>query len=113
MSGGIAYVFDEDGAFRDSCNLETVTLETLEKQDSDDIKQMIERHASATKSERAWKLLALWDKVAYQFIKVMPKDYRRMLDAMQRAQQNGLTGEKAIMAAFEENARDVSRVGGG
>jgi glutamate synthase domain-containing protein 2/glutamate synthase domain-containing protein 1/glutamate synthase domain-containing protein 3 len=112
MSGGIAYVFDENGTFFKSCNLETVSLEALNKEDIDEAKQMLERHASATNSERAWKLLALWDKVAYQLIKVMPNDYRRMLDAIQRAQQNGLTGEEAIMTAFEENKNDTARISG-
>jgi len=45
-------------------------------------------------------------------VKVMPKDYKRMLQAIQRAQQAGLTGDQAVMAAFEENAKDASRVGG-
>jgi glutamate synthase (ferredoxin) len=112
MSGGIAYVFDEHDTFRHSCNLETVTLEALKNEEVSEVKQMIEHHASATKSERAWRLLALWDKVAHQFIKVMPKDYRRMLDAIQHAQQNGLAGEEAIMAAFEDNKNDMARISG-
>ena len=112
MSGGIAYVLDEQGTFCHSCNLETVTLEALDKEDIDEIKQMLERHASTTNSERAWKFLALWDKVAHQFIKVMPKDYRRMLDAIQLAQQNGLVGEEAMMTAFEENKNDTARISG-
>jgi glutamate synthase (ferredoxin) len=56
--------------------------------------------------------LALWDQLADQFIKVMPKDYRRMLDAIQHAQQNGLAGEEAIMAAFEDNKNDMARISG-
>lgn len=112
MSGGIAYVFDEHDRFRHSCNLETVTLEALGKEDVDEIKQLIERHASNTKSERAWRLLALWDKVVHQFIKVMPKDYRRMLDAIQHAQLNGLVGDEAIMAAFQDNKNDTARISG-
>ena len=112
MSGGIAYVFDEHNTFRHSCNLETVTLEVLKNEEAGEVKQMIEHHASTTKSERAWRLLALWDQVAHQFIKVMPKDYRRMLDAIQHAQQNGLKGEGAIMAAFEDNKNDLARISG-
>jgi len=48
-----------------------------------------------------------------KFVKVMPKDYKRVLQSMQRMQQSGLSGEQAIMAAFEENSRDAARVGGG
>ena len=47
-----------------------------------------------------------------KFVKVLPKDYKRMLACIERARGQGLTGDEAIMAAFEENARDLSRVGG-
>jgi len=43
----------------------------------------------------------------------MPKDYKRMLQAIDRVTQSGLSGEEALMAAFEENAKDFARVGGG
>ena len=57
-------------------------------------------------------ILANWDAFVPKFVKVMPKDYKRMLACIERAQAQGLTGDEAIMAAFEENARDTSRVGG-
>ena len=57
-------------------------------------------------------MLANWDQLVPQFVKVMPKDYKRMLACIERAQAQGLTGDEAIMAAFEENARDLARVGG-
>ena len=47
-----------------------------------------------------------------KFVKVIPRDYKRMLAAIARAEEQGLVGEEAIMMAFEENARDLSRVGG-
>jgi glutamate synthase (ferredoxin) len=56
--------------------------------------------------------LAAWSDVSGKFVKVIPKDYKRMLACMKQAEQSGLTGEEAVMAAFELNARDVSRVGG-
>jgi len=46
-------------------------------------------------------------------VKVMPKDYKRVLQAIKKAQQDGLTGDDALIAAFEANSRDVARVGGG
>jgi glutamate synthase (ferredoxin) len=61
----------------------------------------------------ALKVLALWDEMLPKFVKVLPKDYARMLTAIKRATDAGLTGEQAIMTAFEENARDVARIGGG
>jgi len=112
MSGGVAYVFDEDGAFRDHCNLETVALEALSAEDLQDVKAMVQRHAAYTQSARAKQLLALWDDVSRQFVKVMPKDFRRMLEAIQQAEQDGLVGEDAVMMAFEANKNDVARVSG-
>ena len=73
---------------------------------------MVERHLAHTGSTRAKELLADWNKSVLRFVKVMPKDYKRMLACIERAQAQGLTGDEAIMAAFEENARDLSRVGG-
>jgi glutamate synthase (ferredoxin) len=73
---------------------------------------MIQKHLDYTQSERARAILADWDKFVPKFVKVMPKDYKRMLACIERAQAQGLTGDEAIMAAFEENAKDLSRVGG-
>jgi len=113
MSGGIAYVLDEEGDFHRRCNQQMVGLEKLEEEaEIDEIRQMIERHAQYTQSQRAWKVLALWREMVPKFVKVMPKDYKRMLQAIRRVQQAGLSGEEAVMAAFEDNAKDVSRVGG-
>ena len=114
MSGGVAYVLDEEGDFHRRCNHQMVGLEKLEEPaEMEEVRQMIQRHAQYTKSQRAWKVLALWEEIARKFVKVMPKDYKRMLQAMQRVQQAGLSGDAAVMAAFEENSKDVARVGGG
>ena len=114
MSGGVAYVLDEAGDFPRRCNQQMVALEKLE--DADEIEavwKMIQRHQTYTKSARAEKVLADWNKMVPKFVKVMPKDYKRVLQSMQKVQSQGLTGDQAVMAAFEENARDVARVGGG
>jgi glutamate synthase (ferredoxin) len=73
---------------------------------------MIERHAELTGSTRAREVLDNWDKSLPKFIKVLPKDYKRVLMAMDRVIASGLSGDEAVMAAFEENARDLARVGG-
>jgi glutamate synthase (ferredoxin) len=113
MSGGTAYVLDEAGDFAQRCNQQMVALERLEEAgEIEDIRQMIHRHAQYTRSQRAFKVLALWETMTPKFVKVMPKDYKRMLQAINRVQQAGLSGEEAIMAAFEDNARDVARIGG-
>ncbi len=112
MSGGIAYVLDEDNSFHEHCNLETVVLESLEKKDISEVKQMILCHANYTKSDRASNLLMLWEDAESKFIKVMPKDFRRMLEAIKLAEKKGLTGEMALMVAFEENRKNMARVSG-
>ena len=114
MSGGIAYVLDEAGDFATRVNRQMVELEKLT--DPDEIEQvwkMIQRHQTYTKSERAAHVLADWKDMVNKFVKVIPKDYQRVLQAMKKVSEQGLTGEQAIMAAFEENVRDVARVGGG
>jgi glutamate synthase (ferredoxin) len=114
MSGGIAYVLDEAGDFPTRCNRQMVGLEKLEDpEEVGEVRQMIQRHAEYTRSQRAWKVLASWEQFVPKFVKVMPRDYQRMLQALKRVAGSGLGGEEAIMVAFEENARDLARVGGG
>ena len=79
----------------------------------EELRAMIKRHADYTKSQRASKILASWEEYAPKFVKVFPKDYKRMLEAISRVTAAGLSGEEALMAAFEENAKDLARVGGG
>jgi glutamate synthase domain-containing protein 2/glutamate synthase domain-containing protein 1/glutamate synthase domain-containing protein 3 len=113
MSGGTAYVLDEAGDFEIRCNKQMVGLERLEDAEEIElIRRMIQRHRQYTKSGRAGKILAQWNEMAPKFVKVMPKDYKRVVEAVKRAQAAGLSGEEAIAAAFEENARDTARVGG-
>jgi glutamate synthase (ferredoxin) len=114
MSGGVAYILDEVGDFGTRCNMQMVALEKFEDaEEAESVRQLIHRHAELTKSQRAWKVLALWEKYSGMFVKVMPKDYKRVLSALKKAKEQGLSGEDAINAAFEENIRDLARVGGG
>jgi glutamate synthase (ferredoxin) len=114
MSGGTAYVLDEQGDFRLRCNLQMVGLEKLDDaEEIEQVRQMIARHFDHTKSQLAFRVLGQWPKLLAQFVKVMPRDYQRMLAAMKKVQNSGLSGEQAVMVAFEENARDLARVGGG
>ncbi len=113
MSGGIAYVLDEAGTFATRCNQQMVGLDAMDEGEGEEVRAMIKRHAEYTKSQWAFKILALWEEYLPKFVKVMPRDYKRVLEAMKRVESSGLTGDEAVMAAFEENARDLSRVGGG
>jgi glutamate synthase (ferredoxin) len=114
MSGGIAYVLDRDGDFASRCNRQMVELGPLEDlAEQEEIRQIIRRHAENTGSDRATEILEDWSASVTRFVKVLPRDYKRMLEAIQRVEASGLSGESALQAAFEENAKDISRVGGG
>jgi glutamate synthase (ferredoxin) len=114
MSGGVAYMLDEDGSFPVRCNPEMVGLTSLEDpEEIAELKRLIENHVRYTRSPKGQRVLENWDSYLPKFIKVLPKDYARVLKAMKRVKEAGLTGEEAVMAAFEENIRDVARVGGG
>ena len=96
------------------CNQQGVALERLEDAaEIEQIRLMIHRHGQFTRSQRAFKVLALWEQMTPKFVKVMPKDYKRMLQAIATAEQAGLSGDEAVMAAFEANAKDLARIGGG
>ena len=85
MSGGIAYVLDEDGDFASRCNLEMVGLEPLdEHEDLDLVKGLLERHLEYTASTVAARVLTDWPAMAGKFVKVMPKEYRRVLEERRR-----------------------------
>jgi glutamate synthase (NADPH) large chain len=79
MSGGVAYVFDEDGQFARRCNGEMVALEALEGEEAVQIKALVEEHLARTQSPRAKELLEAWEEVLPKLVKVMPSEYRRVL----------------------------------
>jgi glutamate synthase (ferredoxin) len=113
MSGGIAYVLDHTGSFPRHCNMEMVKLFPLDDPEEIEFVQgMIRKHAEYTRSELAWKVLALWEDMVPKFVKVYPNDYRRVIETQKRFKESGLSDEEAIMAAFEENAHDLARAGG-
>lgn len=113
MSGGIAYVIDWDGRFVSRCNFEMVILENLEEESEiAEVRGMIEKHAAYTGSALGQTVLADWDAFLPKFVKIIPKDYKRMMEQIAKVQAQGLSGEQALLAAFEANMRDLSRVGG-
>src|SRR5579883_3302218 len=113
MSGGIAYVLDEAGDFPSRVNVQMVGVERLEDpEEVARVRGMIERHRDLTGSERARYVLESWERLLPKFVAVVPKDFKRAIASLKRAHAQGLTGDEAIMVAFEENARDLARVGG-
>ena len=90
MSGGIAYALDVDGDFKRRCNLGMVDLEPLDRaEDIELVRDLIRRHVAATGSTYAMSILDDWIRLQPRFVKVMPKDYRRILLAEARARAEG------------------------
>jgi len=96
MSGGIAYLLDPDLG---RVNTEMVDLEPLDDGDAALLRELVERHRAETGSAVAGRLLADWELALARFVKVMPKDYKRVLDAASRAEQEGRDVNEAVMAA--------------
>jgi glutamate synthase domain-containing protein 2/glutamate synthase domain-containing protein 1/glutamate synthase domain-containing protein 3 len=87
MSGGIAYIYDEDGTFNDRCNLEMVELEELSAEDKTTIYNLIYNHYKYTHSLRAKGLLSNFASESKKFIKVMPIEYKRVLGLREPPQE--------------------------
>jgi glutamate synthase domain-containing protein 3 len=93
MSGGVAYVLDEDGTFETRCNKGMVGIDPLGDDDRQTLRTLVERHRQHTGSAVATRLLANWDGALAQFRKIMPTDYKAVL-----ARQH-LDGDAARVAA--------------
>ncbi|MBV7505376.1 glutamate synthase large subunit [Bacillus sp. sid0103] len=105
MSGGIAYVLaDDQDAFKNLCNQEMIEIEFITKNDEQELKQLIRNHFYYTNSVKASCILEDWQNHVRKFVKVIPKDYKRMLDQIQKQKDAGLTEEEAIMSAFLANS---------
>ncbi len=113
MSGGVAYVYDDSGDFAKRVNAQMVDVDRVADADeAQQLRALIEKHATLTGSRKAARLLDAWETQLPRFARVIPKDYKRVLACLKRAHDQGLSGDDAIMAAFEENSRDLARVGG-
>ena len=113
MSGGIAYLLDEVGDFATRCNHEMVDLEQLTvHEEIETVKEMIKKHLKYTGSKRAKHILANWNQLLSKFVKVYPRDYKRVLESIANLEKQGLSKEEAFMAGFVENKSDLKRVSG-
>jgi glutamate synthase (NADPH/NADH) large chain len=95
MSGGIAYVFDAGGTFEERLNSEMVDLELVDAAERDWLLEIIARHRELTGSALAAYLLSDWGAVLHRMVKVMPRDYRRVLSVMQLAEADGMSMDEA------------------
>ena len=101
MSGGIAYVWDPDGVFPGNVNYEMVDLEHVGGADEEWLRATVERHRELTGSEAAARILAAWTVEVPRFRKVMPRDYRSVLEVFAEAEKNGWTEEQTAERVME------------
>ncbi len=99
MSGGVAYVYDPHEELPENLNAEMVELETLDEDDADFLYGTIQAHVDATDSAVGQRILADWRGQQRHFLKVMPRDYKKVLQAIAEAERDGVDIDKAIMAA--------------
>ena len=106
MSGGIAYVLDEDNDLYTRMNKEMVfSQEISNKYDVMELKDMIKEHVALTNSEKGKKILDNFSEYLPKFKKVIPYDYNRMLMAIVQMEEKGLSSEQAQIEAFYVNTR--------
>ncbi len=99
MSGGTAYVYDPDDTLPNRLNTEMVDLDPLEDEDREWLRDTVRRHQSETGSGVAARILARWHDEVRHFRKVMPKDYKRVIEAARLAEETGRDPLEAVMAS--------------
>ena len=97
MSGGIAFVYNKDGLFDVNVNPEMVDLEPLDDEDTEWLSSLLARYVADTESPVAQEILSQGSEMASHFVKVMPRDYRRILEATRAAERDGRSIDEAVM----------------
>jgi glutamate synthase domain-containing protein 3 len=85
MSGGLAFVLDEDGTFASRCNMGMIGIEQLEVDDEARVSALLEEHVARTGSVRGADVLARWSEMRARFKKVIPTEYKRVLEQQRQA----------------------------
>ena len=113
MSGGIAYIYDDKKTFEERLNKSMADLTSdLTDEEKSELKYRLEKHLEYTGSERAKSILDKFDANLKNFVKVVPRDYKRMLDMIAEGKGKGMGQEDAEMYAFTKNINDASRLSG-
>ncbi|MCL5445245.1 MAG: hypothetical protein M1121_04185, partial [Actinobacteria bacterium] len=99
MSGGVGFVYDLDRTFSTRYNSELVDLEIPTDEDRDWLRSIITRHLNETGSEVANEILSDWDVQVEDFVKVMPRDFRRVMETTRLAEAQGRSVDEAVMEA--------------
>ena len=101
MSGGVAYILDEDNKLYLNLNKTLVsTEEVTDKYDVMELKQMIQKHVAYTNSEKGKRILDNFSEYLPKFKKVVPNDYKKMLNKIVLLEEKGLSSEQAQIEAF-------------
>lgn len=102
MSGGIAYVLPNDiEQFKQQCNMDMIEFEQLSsKEEIDEVRKLVIEHLKETDSTLALNILAKWEKVIPRFVKVVPTDYKNMLERIYLLIEQGLDAHTAAIQAF-------------
>jgi glutamate synthase (NADPH) large chain len=111
MSGGTAYVLDEDGSFNSRCNKELVLLQPLfDPEETKEVYDLIQNYVNYTNSANGKKILANWDAYVSKFVRVIPKSYLKMKERISELESSGLEKFDAEMTAFEESTKKLETV---
>ena len=101
MSGGIAYVFDEENCLYRHLNKEMVLMEKVEnKTDIEELKNLLKKHVKYTGSEKASKILDTWEESLPKFKKIIPEDYKKLISVTGQFEEQGMSREDAQIEAF-------------
>jgi glutamate synthase (NADPH/NADH) large chain len=101
MSGGVAYVYDQDGTFDERVNTELVDVLDASVADRQWLLEIIAQHHAATSSPLAKRMMDGWDTAADRFRVVMPRDYARVMGILESARTEGLSEEETLQRVME------------
>ena len=102
MSGGIAYLYEEEDDFRIKINEEMILLEELSLEDEEELKALIEEHVRVTGSPKGNKILYNFESEKDKFHKIIPKDYKKVLETVEKYKNLGCDNEEALIKTFQE-----------
>ena len=97
--GGITALSDPDEELANNLNIEMVDVEALDEDDAEYLHGILQAHVDSTDSAVGQRILADWRGQQRHFVKVMPRDYKKVLQAIAQAERDGANVDKAIMAA--------------
>jgi glutamate synthase (ferredoxin) len=107
MSGGVAYVYDELHTLESRCNKDMVDLVKPTDAELEHVRQLMEEHVERTKSPRGIRLLYQFAEAKQSFVKVIPHEYRQIVERARIEQANGMRHEEAVVLAFEALRKEV------